>query len=791
MNKSLSSAALTWYKYVGPKFAVSNANRREQITEGTVVGIRPIARSEDYYLALKSEPEKMFRINSKRARVIAQKSKAVRVMIGKPELTKEAKDVVDAATGSRLNAERFKPLVPPRNELKTDGVKTSNYQWRVVKDTTLEVDTNKSGRTLTLKRGDIFGLRFVLPTQGGKFVMLDGTYETIPTSQYDSLVQQTPLLPHARWPDTVLSPELIQEYRDRMQRQRISARHEREREERAQDAAVNNARKEAERKAKDQERVVRVNDGKENTQIAKMVTDAARAEAARIQANLEERRRNAGLKDEDLRRMKSADGKTRFSDALDAADSTDDDFGTDLEDNIENSAQRGLPVPAADTKKKLETLSHQLADLYNQVQNAYRKKIRDKDKLSQMLTDIRAQYVEDVPKMRAGDEGIIQAWEEMLSKAEDFVEKKPAPTEPAKKKPEVDPNDVDADLEEEQADDTEEAADEEDPDANDVDSDLEEEDPDADAESDEEEVDEEVDPDADAESDDEEVDPDAEDEDGFEEEEDDADTEDTDAADDEETANDEESDEEVDESEGEEESDDESDGESEENSDDEEVDEDFDPAEMAAEEDSDGISRELAGGEVDEEADDLSDVDEEEDVPPAPVKKTKPKVKEKEPEPKEDAGNEDEEEEIAEDTDSEEPSDEGVESDDENIDDVDEDTQSDENADDDLPQAAGIKTGNVDSDEGDIIVFHDDTKQKRKFAIIQITPNEKDDRILEYTVWDIDNKPESYKVVRINTGRKQHITDMADKVGQMPPKQFNQVADQVADYEYDKSPIKS
>ena len=791
MNKSLSSTALTWYKYVGPKFAVSNANRREQITEGTVVGIRPIARSEDYYLALKSEPEKMFRINSKRARVIAQKSKAVRVMIGKPELTKEAKDVVDAATGSRLNAERFKPLVPPRNELKTDGVKTSNYQWRVVKDTKMEVDTNKSGRTLTLKRGDIFGLRFVLPTQGGKFVMLDGTYETIPTSQYDSLVQQTPLLPHARWPDTVLSPELIQEYRDRMQRQRISARHEREREERAQDAAVNNARKEAERKAKDQERVVRVNDGKENTQIAKMVTDAARAEAARIQANLEERRRNAGLKDEDLRRMKSADGKTRFSDALDAADSTDDDFGTDLEDNIENSAQRGLPVPAADTKKKLETLSHQLADLYNQVQNAYRKKIRDKDKLSQMLTDIRAQYVEDVPKMRAGDEGIIQAWEEMLSKAEDFVEKKPAPTEPAKKKPEVDPNDVDADLEEEQADDTEEAADEEDPDANDVDSDLEEEDPDADAESDEEEVDEEVDPDADAESDDEEVDPDAEDEDGFEEEEDDADTEDTDAADDEETANDEEPDEEVDESEGEEESDDEPDGESEENSDDEEVDEDFDPAEMAAEEDSDGISRELAGGEVDEEADDLSDVDEEEDVPPAPVKKTKPKVKEKEPEPKEDAGNEDEEEEIAEDTDSEEPSDEEVESDDENIDDVDEDTQSDENADDDLPQAAGIKTGNVDSDEGDIIVFHDDTKQKRKFAIIQITPNEKDDRILEYTVWDIDNKPESYKVVRINTGRKQHITDMADKVGQMPPKQFNQVADQVADYEYDKSPIKS
>ena len=783
MNKSLSSAALTWYKYVGPKFAVSNANRREQITEGTVVGIRPIARSEDYYLALKSEPEKMFRINSKRARVIAQKSKAVRVMIGKPELTKEAKDVVDAATGSRLNAERFKPLVPPRNELKTDGVKTSNYQWRVVKDTKMEVDTNKSGRTLTLKRGDIFGLRFVLPTQGGKFVMLDGTYETIPTSQYDSLVQQTPLLPHARWPDTVLSPELIQEYRDRMQRQRISARHEREREERAQDAAVNNARKEAERKAKDQERVVRVNDGKENTQIAKMVTDAARAEAARIQANLEERRRNAGLKDEDLRRMKSADGKTRFSDALDAADSTDDDLGTDLEDNIENSAQRGLPVPAADTKKKkLETLSHQLADLYNQVQNAYRKKIRDKDKLSQMLTDIRAQYVEDVPKMRAGDEGIIQAWEEMLSKAEDFVEKKPAPTAPVKKKPEVDPNDVDADLEEEeQADDTEEAADEEDPDANDVDSDLEEEDPDAESD------DEEVDPDAE----DEEVDPDAEDEDGFEEEEDDADTEDTDAADDEETANDEESDEEVDESEGEEESDDEPDGESEENSDDEEVDEDFDPAEMSAEEDSDGISRELAGGEVDEEADDLSDVDEEEDVPPAPVKKTKPKVKEKEPEPKEDAGNEDEEEEIAEDTDSEEPSDEEVESDDENIDDVDEDTQSDENADDDLPQAAGIKTGNVDSDEGDIIVFHDDTKQKRKFAIIQITPNEKDDRILEYTVWDIDNKPESYKVVRINTGRNQHITDMADKVGQMPPKQFNQVADQVADYEYDKSPIKS
>ena len=754
MNKSLSSTALTWYKYNGQKFVVLNNTRREQVTDGTVIGIRPIARSEDYYLALRSEPEKLYRINGKRARVIAQKSKAVRVVIGKPELTKEAKDVVDAATGSRLNADRFKPLVPPRNELKTEGVKTSNYQWRVVKDTTMEVDTNKTGRTILLKRGDIFGLRFVLPTQGGKFVMLDGTYESIPTSQYDSLVQQTPMLPLPRWPDTVLSPELIQEYRDRMQKKRIAARHEREREERAQDAAINNARKEADRKAKGQERVVRVNDGKENTAIAKMVTDAAREEAAKLQEKIEERKRNAGLKDEDLRRMKEAAGKKPFSKALQEQDAEDDDLGDDLEDNIE-TRDSGIVQPSGlgTEQKKLEVRAQQLSDLYSSVQKTYRTKIKDPDALSAKLTDIRAQYVEDVPKMRAGDEGIIDAWEQLLSDAESYKEKAAEPEEKKNvksKKPEP------ADAEEDEVpDDAEEEVDESDEDSTEED----------DAE--EDSADEEVPDDAGEEADDSE-----EEADDFEEE-DDAETDgSSEDADEEEVDDDTDSDsEEVDDE----------DGVDEEAVDGEEVEEDFDPSEMAAQEDSDGISHELAGGDVDEEVDDLSDVDEEEDTPPAPVKKdksTKPSKK-SEPNPEPEAEEDDEE------VDSEEPES------DESIDDVDEDTEADDAADDDLPQAAGVRDGNVDSDEGDILVFHDDTKQKRKYAIIQITPNAKDDRILEYTLWDTDGKPDSYKVVRINTGRKQHITDMADKVGQLPPKQFNQIAEQVADYQYDRSPIRS
>lgn len=748
MNKSLSSTALTWYKYTGSKFVVMNNTQREQISEGSVIGIRPIARSEDYYLALRSAPEKLYRINGKRARVIAQKSKAVRVVVGKPELTKEAKEVVEAATGSRLNSERFKPLVPPRNELKTEGVKTSNYQWRVVKDSLMEVDTNKTGRTISMKRGDIFGIRFVLPTQGGKLVMLDGTYESIPTSQYDSLVQQTPLLPLPRWPDTVISPELIQEYRDRLQKKRIAARHEREREERAQDAAVNNARKAADRKAKDQERVVRVNDGKENAEIAKLVTDAARAEAAKLQEKIEERKRNAGLKDEDLRRMKEASGKKPFSKALDVKDADDEDFGEDLADNIETRNSGAVqPSGVGAAQKKLEVRAQQLADLYSSVQKTYRSKIKDPEELSAQLTDIRAQYVEDVTKMRSGDEGIIEAWEQLLSDAEAYSDKenKPAEQKTVKggKAPKSD-DEIPDDPEDE------DVTDEEEPDATDeeeVADDFEEEDGD---EPTEEEVDEEeVDDNSD--SDEEEVD-------------------DTDESD-------------------------------EEDGDGSQIEEDFDPAEMAAQEDSDGISRELAGNEVEEEVDDLSEVDEEDDTPPAPVKKKEKPSKEKpapasddeevdeEIDPESDEEVDPEDDEDVEEVDPED--DDVVEEENDSIDDVDEENESDENADDDLPQAAGVKSGNVDSDEGDIIVFHDDTKQKRKYAIIQIAPNAKDDRILEYTVWDTDGKPESYKVVRINTGRKQHITDMADKVGQLPPKQFNQIAEQVADYQYDKSPIRS
>ena len=90
-----------------------------------------------------------------------------------------------------------------------------------------------------------------------------------------------------------------------------------------------------------------------------------------------------------------------------------------------------------------------------------------------------------------------------------------------------------------------------------------------------------------------------------------------------------------------------------------------------------------------------------------------------------------------------------------------------------------------------MITFHDDTKLKRRFLVVSSAESKVSDKIIEYKLWDYDNKPETYVVVRVNTARGRTLLDMADKVGQVTPKEFNTLSDKIDNYALDKSPIRS
>lgn len=737
MFESISKDEFAWYRYAGNAFSCTAGTRRLEVTNGLIIGIRPVARSDQYYLVTRDKQNVLFKVTARRASQITKTSRAVRVVKATPDLTPDAAKVFDADIANKYDADRFRPSVAPRNEVfgrdvsNPAGVETKNYQWRKVLDQKLEIDTNKANRKVTLPRNAAFGIRFVSPSQGGKLCTLDGVYESIPTATFDSLVAQTKLIPVGNRPDTVISPERVQEYRMGLQRDRIRERNAREKEERAQDAASRNQVKDAERVQKEREQKMRVVDGKENTEIAKQVAEAARQEEKRLQEKVEQRKREAGLTDSKLRDLKAGKGKS-LHDAMKEEEFDDD--GEDIPD-IEQPKKEKSVIDAPDDNQ----IKDEIGKSFEEIKRELGKQIKDPDTLSAKITYYRGEYVADIKALRSGSIGgsdLLSKWDKLLEdvengkadhgntegkKANADVSGKNTGTDASQKGKATDSTvDDDTDFEEDTdaSDDTADSTDMDD--STDVDN--------SGGSSDA--------TDGEDTGDDSEVDEDISDEDTYDDEELDdnsSDDEDQDASDDS-------------------------------TDDDTSADEDIDAADLEAEDDSSGISDEIAGTDsVDDDGDDLSDVEEEDDPEPAKPKK-----------PKETKASKD--------------ADEGDSATDEEKDDA-IDEESDDSADKDLPTAAGVK--GADYEESDIIKFHDDKKDKHKYVIISAVPNKQNDRIIEYTVWDLDTKPDTYKVVRINTARGQSLHDLADKVGSVPAKEFNKIVDSVSDYTLDKSPIRS
>lgn len=776
MILSISSVASTsaqnqdfeWYIYKGTPFTATGSTARVQVKEGMRVGIRPVARSKDYYIVTEDAPKKLFKINRQRATKIAANGKRIkRVILQGDQPTEKTREILEDAATQKFDAPRFKPLGTVRNEAfgrSTDeafGVDTKNYQWRVVRDPEYLVQTNK--RPIKLRRGDKIGMRFGRPSQGGKLVDLNGMYETISTAEYDRIASDLPVMPKGRWPQTIVTPEMIKEYQLNKERQRVRERNDKEKEQRAQDAAERNAAREAKQKREEEQKQRRILDAKENNEIVQQVAEVARQETAKVEQTKEERRAKAGLKDEDLRSVKAGKMKP-LEESLDEEEVDDDaDFGDDIEGEVTRTSETEKEERAADNsteklkvaaRKKAEENSLRMADAYKAAREAA---ADDADELAALKDEFNA----DGRTLKAADTSdedkaaIIAKWEAKTSE-----ESEPEEEEDPEAVQGEEEEDPEAGGEEEEEDpDADPDAEDEDPEA---DPDAEEEDPDAEGEDQDADGKEEGDEDFDEEDPD--ADPDAEDEE-FEED-GDFDEEDPDADPD---AEDEDHD-----------ADPDADPDAE-----FEEDEDFEPAvdadldemddleEPQLDEDSTDIANSLRDNPDAEDFDDddaihdLSDVDEED------IGAGKGEGEEEEPTPPKDAPKKPKPEPAA---DEEDP--------------LDVEEEADDAADADLPKPAGVKDTQT-VEEGDLLTFHDDTKLKRRFVLLEMKPSAQSDRIIEYTLWDFDSKPETYRMVRVNEARGQNILKFADKVGQVTPKEFTAAQDMQDSLELDKTAIKS
>lgn len=795
MSVSATSAEYSWYEYKGATFIVQGGTARRTIKEGDKIGICPIARQKEYYLITPDAPKKKYRITPQRVAKISKVSRKLKrvIVAGEPK-TDAVTAVLDTVSNQRWDSSRFKPAVAPKNESfgrdggEAKGVDTKDYQWRLVKEPLLEIRTNKT--LLKFKRGDMFGIRFIKETQGGKIVDLNGLYETLPTESFDYAVANTKLMQQGQWPVTTVAPERIAEYQDMKDRRKRQERREKEAEQRAQQVAERKQQQQAEISVRENEAKRRVEDGKENTEIAKQIAEVAKQENAKQAELLEQRKANVGAnRDEEMRKMRASKMKP-LDDVLDEDEADDDeDFGDDVE--VPDEPDK-VQQPKSEMQDAAEVEGSAIADAADRLVKAYNL-LLDKAPTDEAKAALRAKFVVDIKAVRNGggkNLELADAWEAFAAKGDvegatngtdagdagadaggaADGEGGDAQPDDAEQGNQGDGADADIPEEEEEAD----PADADDPnleDHDDVngdgvldDADLTDKDEKdwyepSDADFDEEEA-------TDDEFDDSEFDDIPEEEEGQEgddipEEEEGPATEDG-------------ADDETDDIPEEEEEDD-GFGDAAPDVDLDAADAEGDPdADAAA--DADGIAKGIIGEEGDQDFDDddavsdLADVEEEDLDKPADEEAQK-KPEAAAPKKEEPAAKPDTEEEA--------------------VDEDDQDLEDDEETKVDMPKAAGKKGASDQADEGMLITFHDDAKLKRRWLILSVKPNAANDRVLDYTLWDYDNKPEETRVTRVNTGRQQTLLSRADKVGELTPKEFNEARAEADNYDENNEPIKS
>jgi hypothetical protein len=101
------------------------------------------------------------------------------------------------------------------------------------------------------------------------------------------------------------------------------------------------------------------------------------------------------------------------------------------------------------------------------------------------------------------------------------------------------------------------------------------------------------------------------------------------------------------------------------------------------------------------------------------------------------------------------------------------------------------KKPEIKYEEGHVITFEQDASESREFLIYSIEPLKGNDHILIYKLYDIDNEPDEYRTVRIDTHKKRKIEDMAKMIRKVSAKDFIRYQAMAEDLMKNPEPIES
>lgn len=197
-----------WYTYEGrTKRTLHSNSTQTNLTNGDVFGIRLTRGGQRYYLIFPDKYHLNFIVEADEMDKILQRSSKTRkpkIQDAKADGRIRAPRVNQPESGMRRwDAPYFKAARSITGEAK-EGIDFSNYQWRK-----LITGTLKLGKTLkikhTVQRNDVFGVRFIKPATGGKYVDKMGRIFALSKEEYDQMLAQSEVLPKNRWPEGKLT----------------------------------------------------------------------------------------------------------------------------------------------------------------------------------------------------------------------------------------------------------------------------------------------------------------------------------------------------------------------------------------------------------------------------------------------------------------------------------------------------------------------------------------------------------------------------------------------------------
>lgn len=213
-----------WYKFKGPSsMKIESRKVEESLEKDDVIGIMVNPKNSKkfllvYPMALNKPIDVDDRFVKKLVKKCTELSKIPKealegernIRSGRKAGGKESNTDRSIAT-TPLDSDFFKPAAKITAAMERQGIDFTHFQWRVVQSKYDVYKPNGSNIAVTLKVGDIIGVRFKHRARGGVMVNLRGyRYVISDPDDYKAVVDATDLIAFNQWPKTYITAAQIE-----------------------------------------------------------------------------------------------------------------------------------------------------------------------------------------------------------------------------------------------------------------------------------------------------------------------------------------------------------------------------------------------------------------------------------------------------------------------------------------------------------------------------------------------------------------------------------------------------